>query len=82
MLIRGISHYPERGTKTATVELTYDEIRDIKNALNGSLYGDTNAKWFYLFEIVKNGCLDEWAINHLYNLINPGEISEDEDDEE
>ena len=78
MQIREINHHPEMGIKSATVELTYDEIRDIKNALNGSQYEDTNVKWFYLFEIVKNGCLDRWAIVYLWGLVHPGEIGEDD----
>lgn len=78
MQIREINHHPEMGIKSATVELTYDEIRDIKNALNGSKYEDTNVKWFYLFEIVKNGCLDRWAIDYLWGLVHPGEIGEDD----
>lgn len=81
MQIREINHHPEMGIKSATVELTYDEIRDIKNALNGSQYEDTNVKWFYLFEIVKNGCLDKWAIDHLWGLVHPGEIGEEDVEE-
>lgn len=80
MLIRGINHHPEMGIKSATVELTYDEIRDIKNALNGSLYEDTNIKWFYLFEIVKNGCLDKWAVDHLWSLVHREEVNEDDEE--
>ena len=81
MQIREINHHPEMGIKSATVELTYDEIRDIKNALSGSKYEDTNVKWFYLFEIVKNGCLDRWAIDYLWGLVHPGGIGEEDVEE-
>lgn len=78
MLIREINHYPEMKTKSATVELTYDELRDISNALyecskTHDKYHQTRTKMFILFEIVKNGSLDCWAIEKLYEMTHQGE---------
>ena len=79
MVIREINHYPEMGTKSATVELTYEEILAIENALvRSKAPNPTRRRWFYLFEIVKNGCLDPWAIEKLYNLTFEEEEEEDE----
>lgn len=78
MLIREINHYPERGTKSATVELTYDEILDISRALH-STDCKTRTRWFYLFEIVKNGCLDRFAIEKLYEFTHPEEEDKNEE---
>lgn len=67
---------PQTGFKYATVTLNYEEIRDIANLLyevNKIMpLSKTEAKlhrdMFFLFEVVKNGCIDNFTIKHLGEL--------------
>ena len=77
MIIHEIIHKPDRQTKTATIHLNYDEIRDIANMLCSITkqpdyqtegYKTLHRDFFWLFEIVKNGLVDGFTCEHLYKL--------------
>lgn len=67
---------PQTGFKYATVTLNYEEIRDISNLLCDidkiRPLSKTEAKlhrdMFFLFEVVKNGCIDSFTVKHLGEL--------------
>ena len=67
---------PQTGFKYATVTLNYEEIRDIANLLceinKTRSLSKTEAKlhrdMFFLFEVVKNGCIDSFTVKHLGEL--------------
>lgn len=73
---------------TATITLSYDEV----NALSNLLY-EANVKekppsykinhlykdFYILSRLLKDGCLDDWDIEHMNQTVN--EIQEKEEDE-
>ena len=69
---------PQTGFKNATVTLNYEEIRDISNLLCDiekiRLLSKTEAKlhrdMFFLFDVVKNGCIDSFTVQRLGELQN------------
>lgn len=69
---------PQTGFKYATVTLRYEEIRDIANLLcevnKIRPLSKTEAKlhrdMFFLFDVVKNGCIDDFTVKHLGELQN------------
>ena len=89
MTINEIIHKPDRNTKNATIYLDYDEIRDIANMLcsvtkqneyQTESYKKLHRDFFLLFELVKNGCIDGFTCEHLFQLdkkINEGKIIKD-----
>lgn len=76
MTIHEINHKPNIAVKNATVTLHYEEIRDISNLLceidKIRPLNKTEAKlhrdMFFLFEMVKNGCIDSFTVEHLGEL--------------
>lgn len=57
------------GAKHATITLDYDEIRDISNMMcEYKVNGKLRADMFLLFEIVKNGCLDRFSLEHAIEI--------------
>lgn len=57
------------GAKHATITLDYDEIRDISNMMcKYKVNGKLRADMFLLFEIVKNGCLDRFSLEHALEI--------------
>ena len=68
MRIEKIEHNP--GSSKATVTLDYGDIRDINNALCGAgNISELRRSFFLLFEIVKNGCIDRFTVEHLSELL-------------
>lgn len=68
MTIEKIEHNP--GASKATVTLNYKDIRDINNALcKDENISELHRYFFLLFEIVKNGCIDRFTIEHLSELL-------------
>jgi hypothetical protein len=73
MTIHSITHNPEYGIKKATVTLQYEEIRDIANMLYEHTQDEQtrpekhilHRDFFLLFELVKNGCIDGFTVEHL-----------------
>ena len=76
MTIHEINHKPNFAIKNATVTLNYEEIRDISNLLCDidkiRPLSNTEAKlhrdMFFLFDVVKNGCIDNFTVEHLGEL--------------
>lgn len=77
MTIHEIKHEPDRSIKSAIIHLDYDEIKDIGNLLctirdnkecQTQNYKKLRRDFFFLFEIVKNGCIDGFTWEHLYKL--------------
>lgn len=78
MIIKEIIHKPEWKTKSAIVELGYDELRDIANACYEESKKNDNSKdvsfmktyrnMFFLFDLVKNGCIDGATISVLSKI--------------
>ena len=85
MIIKELNHKPELHIKNATVELTYDEVRDIAN---GFVYlcnlGDKDFKpsiaemecfkqrkktFNILFDLVKHGNITDFTIDKYANKI-------------
>lgn len=66
MTILNIDHEAKR----SVVSLSYSDIRDINNLLceSGYVY-DLRRSFFLLFELVKNGCIDRFTIEHLGELL-------------
>lgn len=59
----------QAGAKHATITLDYDEIRDISNMMcKYNVSGKLRADMFLLFEIVKNGCLDRYSLEHALEI--------------
>lgn len=80
MTIEKIDHSP--GVSKATVTLNYGEIRDI----NAALYTEGNISelrrgFFLVFELVKNGCIDRFTIEHLSELLGLEDTAKAEDGE-
>lgn len=78
MTIIEIERKPEYKTFNAIVKLNYDEIRDLdhgmyqlcKNEENkkNTSYHETHKEIALLFDLVKNGHLDDWSIAMLNDL--------------
>lgn len=69
MTIHEIIHNPEYAIKQATVTLDYDEIRDISNLIcKAKVTGKLRSDMFLLFELVKNGCLDKFSLEHALEI--------------
>lgn len=78
MTIKEIIHKPELGIKQATITLDYDEIRDISNLIYEESKKEENLKinsfnklrrdMFFLFDLVKNGCIDGACVKKLFDL--------------
>lgn len=76
MTIHNITHNPQYHIKKATITLSYEEIRDIANLLYEASKDENthseqhilNRDFFLLFELVKNGCIDSFTIEHLNEI--------------
>lgn len=78
MIIKEIIHKPEWKIQSAIVELGYDELRDIANACYEESKRDDNANrasfiqtyqnMFFLFDLVKHGCIDSTTISVLSKI--------------
>ena len=78
MTIHELNQKPDIGIKNATICLDCDEIRDIANMLCSVVkhqqefqtegYKTLHRDFFFLFEIVKNGCIDGFTCEHLAKL--------------
>ena len=85
MLIREIQHYPERNTKNAIICLSYEELRDISNALHKAskenpALNETRAKMWFLFDIMSNGTFDRTTLTHTMAIMdNRAEYKGDEE---
>lgn len=76
MTIHKIEHDLQGNNRRATITLDVEQIMYISNALCDSVK-DENAPetllelkrdMFLLFEIVKNGCIDSFTVEHLATL--------------
>lgn len=76
MTIRKIEHDLQGNNRRATITLDVEQIMYISNALCSAVK-DENASeslielhrdMFLLFEIVKNGCIDSFTVEHLAKL--------------
>lgn len=65
--------------KSAKVTLQYNEIRDINALLfeSGNISG-LRRSFFLLFELVKNGCIDRFTIEHLRELFQMEDAAKEE----
>lgn len=71
----------EVGAKHATITLDYDEIRNISNMMcKYNVNGKLRADMFLLFEIVKNGGLDKYSLEHALE-IRDGKTDSNEENE-
>jgi hypothetical protein len=76
MTIHNITHNPQYHIKKATITLSYEEIRDIANMLYEATKNENtcseqhilNRDFFLLFELVKNGCIDSFTVEHLNEI--------------
>lgn len=76
MTIHNITHNPQYHIKKATITLSYEEIRDIANLLYEASKDENthseqhilNRDFFLLFELVKNGCIDSFTVEHLNEI--------------
>lgn len=76
MTIHNITHNPIYHVKKATITLSYEEIRDIANMLYEASKDENtrseqlvlNRDFFLLFELVKNGCIDSFTVEHLNEI--------------
>lgn len=76
MTIHNIEHNLQGNNRRATITLDVEQIMYISNALCDAVK-DENAPetllelkrdMFLLFEIVKNGCIDSFTVEHLATL--------------
>lgn len=80
MLIKDITCHPEDNIRGATIFLDYEELCQINNALYfcSKIEKKRKTKDFYkirrnicyLFQLVKNGCLDSYVIETLKEIQN------------
>lgn len=85
MEIKEIVHNPKYNVKCATVTLDYDELRDLSNALcdigeNESWtkrpsYWKIRRNIYWLFDLVKNGCVDEFSVEQSYELLQKEKVA-------
>jgi hypothetical protein len=96
MIIKELNHKPEYSIKNATVELTYDEIRDIANGFvflchqgeKGFVPTDAEIKCFkerkksfsILFDLVKHGTVTDFTIEHNASIECPSDCKGVNDD--
>jgi hypothetical protein len=84
MTIHNITHNPQYHVKKATITLSYEEIRDIANLLYEASKDENthseqhilNRDFFLLFELVKNGCIDSFTVEHLNEIQKQSEKTE------
>lgn len=84
MTIHNITHNPQYHIKKATITLSYEEIRDIANLLYEASKDENthseqhilNRDFFLLFELVKNGCIDSFTVEHLNKIQEQSEKAE------
>lgn len=79
MQIREIIHDPKYNVKCATVTLDYDELRDLSNVLcdiekdeswtKRPSYWKVRRNIYWLFDLVKNGCVDDWSVERSYEFL-------------
>ena len=79
MTIKEIIHDPKPNVKCATVTLDYDELRDLSNALcdiekdeswtKRPSYWKIRRNIYWLFDLVKNGCVDAWSAYTNYDFV-------------
>ena len=77
MTIVNIDHDKKR----ATVALQYNDIRDINTLLceSGNI-SELRRSFFLLFELVKNGCIDRFTVEHLGELFQMEDAAREEDE--
>ena len=77
MTIINIDHDKKR----ATIALQYNDIRDINALLceSGNV-SDLRRSFFLLFELVKNGCIDRFTVEHLGELLQMEDTAKEEDE--
>lgn len=90
MTIKEIIHNPERGIKYATVTLNYDELRDLSNVLcdiekdenwiKRPSYWKVRRNIHWLFDLVKNGCVDDWSVYTSYDFVQREEAAKAKQD--
>lgn len=83
MIIKELNHKPELGIKNVTVELTYDEVRDIANGFVYLCHQEEGWKPFHtelecfkerkksfdiLFDLVKHGKVTDFTIDNNANI--------------
>lgn len=80
MTILEMNRDSDRNIFNATIKLNYDEIRDISHALyhlcedeknkKRTSYHEIHRDIAWLFDLVKNGCLDRCSVDMLNDLQN------------
>jgi len=77
MTILNIDHEAKR----AVVSLSYGDIRDINSLLceSGYVY-DLRRSFFLLFELVKNGCIDRFSVEHLAELLQMEDAAKEDEE--
>ena len=73
MTIHKIEHDMECNRRKATVTLRVEQVMYVANALNKYIKEEhltealleLNRDFFLLFELVKNGCIDSFTVEHL-----------------
>lgn len=73
MTIHKIEHDLKSNRRNATVSLNVEQIMYIANALNKYIKDERLSEtllelhrdFFLLFEVVKNGCIDSFTVEHL-----------------
>lgn len=89
MIIKELNHKPELKIQNATVELTYDEIRDIANGFfylchqEGEVYKPFDSElsnfkqrkksFDILFDLVKHGTVTDFTIDNNANIECPSD---------
>ena len=78
MLIKDITCHPEDNIKGATIFLGYEELCQLNNVLyfcskiekrgNTKEFYKIRRDIYYLFQLVKNGCLDSYTIETLKEI--------------
>ena len=76
MTIINIDHDKKR----ATIALQYNDIRDINTLLceSGNI-SELRRSFFLLFELVKNGCIDRFTVEHLGELLQMEDAAREEE---
>ena len=77
MTIINIDHDKKR----ATIALQYNDIRDINALLcDAGNVSDLRRSFFLLFELVKNGFIDRFTVEHLGELLQMEDAAKEEDE--
>lgn len=84
MIIENITHDPTHNMKNVKLMLDYDELRCITNSLYelarlakdsnsdiklDSKFDETRRNFIMLFSLTKQGCLPEFELRNMYNLL-------------